>query len=141
VDDAAAFDAAVDVLDAHTSSGDPPIRRLLRARELPASRFPGRHDDLDLVEREGQEAQILEQPACGGQGVRGRLGHALIMGATRRGVTQQEDHERGIDQQHIVHGVTCFLAAITARRLSRILGAPDASLSAIVAKRGRRAPV
>jgi hypothetical protein len=136
VDDAAAFDAAVDVLETHPTVGDPPTRRFLRARELPASRLPGRHDDLDLGERAGQAAQILEQPAPRGQGVRGRLGNALIMGATRIGVPQQEDHERGIDQQHVFHGVTFFLAALTARLLSRIPGALDAPLRAIVAKRG-----
>jgi hypothetical protein len=31
VDDAAALDAAVDMLDAHTPTGDPPIRGFLRA--------------------------------------------------------------------------------------------------------------
>ena len=39
VDDAAARDAAVDVLDAHTTAGDPPIRGFLRARELPPRGF------------------------------------------------------------------------------------------------------
>ena len=61
------------------------------------------------------------------------------MGATSIGLTQQEDRERGVDQQHVFHGVTFFLAAITARLLSRILGALDAPFGAIVAKGGRRA--
>jgi hypothetical protein len=42
VDDAAALDAAVDVLDAHTSAGDAPMRRFLGPRELSSSRLPGR---------------------------------------------------------------------------------------------------
>jgi hypothetical protein len=42
VDDAAALDATVDVLDAHAPTGDTPIRGLLRACELPSSRLPGR---------------------------------------------------------------------------------------------------
>jgi len=39
VDDAAALDAAVDVLDAHSTARDAPIRRFLRAREGPARGF------------------------------------------------------------------------------------------------------
>jgi hypothetical protein len=60
VDDAAALDAAVDVLDAHATACDAPIRRFLRAREGPAPRLPRRHDDVDPVERKRQEAEILE---------------------------------------------------------------------------------
>jgi hypothetical protein len=48
------------VLNAHVAARDTPIRRLLRPREIPSSRLPGRHDDVDLVKRERQEAQILE---------------------------------------------------------------------------------
>jgi energy-coupling factor transporter ATP-binding protein EcfA2 len=47
-----------------------------------------------------------------------------------------EDHERRVDQQHVFHGMALFLAAITARLLSRILGALDAPLGPVVAKRG-----
>ena len=64
VDNTAALDAAVDVLDAHPPAGDAPIRRFLPAREGSASRLSSRHDDLDLVERQRQEAQILEQPTA-----------------------------------------------------------------------------
>ena len=60
VDDAAALDAAVDVLDTHATAGDAPIRRFLRTREGPAPRLPRRHDDVDPVERKRQEAEILE---------------------------------------------------------------------------------
>jgi hypothetical protein len=64
MDDAAALDTAVDVLDAHTSARDAPIRGCLRARKSTATWLPGWHDHLDLVTRERQEAQILEQPAA-----------------------------------------------------------------------------
>jgi hypothetical protein len=60
VDDAATLDAAVDVLDAHATARDALIRRFLRVREGPAPRLPRRHDDVDLVERKRQEAEILE---------------------------------------------------------------------------------
>ena len=43
---------------------------------------------------------------------------------------------RGVDQEHVVSCVVLVLAAITARRLSRILGALDASVGPLVAQRG-----
>src|ERR671931_706980 len=65
VDDAAALDAAVDVLNTHAAACHTPIRRVLRARQGPALRLLRRHDHLDLGERERQEAELLEQPtAC-----------------------------------------------------------------------------
>jgi hypothetical protein len=63
VDDATALDTAVDMLDAHAPTGDAPIRGLLCVCELPSSWLSGRHDDLHPVERERQEAKILEQLA------------------------------------------------------------------------------
>src|SRR5258705_3590503 len=90
VHDAAALDAAVDVLDAHTSAGKAPIRGFLRAREGPAPRLLGWHDHLDRRERKRQKAQILEQPAACGQWVRGGISDALIVGTARRGLTQKE---------------------------------------------------
>jgi hypothetical protein len=136
MDDAAALNAAVDVLDTHAPTGNAPIRGLLRACELPSSRLPGRHDDLHPVEREGQEAKILEQPAPRRQGVRGGIGNPLIVGMARIGLTQKENREGRVDQQHVFHRMVFFLAAIRARLLSRILGALDAPFGPIVAKRG-----
>jgi hypothetical protein len=136
VDNTAALDAAVDVLDTHATAGDASIRRFLHTREVPPPRLPGRHDDLHVVERERQEAQILEQSAACRQGIRCGIGNPLIMGAPRIGGTEKEDRKCRIDQQHVFYRVAFFLAAITARLLSRILGTPDASLGAIMAKRG-----
>ena len=67
MDDAAAFHAAVDVLDAHASAGEAPIGGFLRPCEGPAPWLPRRHDDLHVVQCERQEAQILEPPAAHGQ--------------------------------------------------------------------------
>jgi hypothetical protein len=139
VNDTAALDTAVDVLDADAAAGDAPIGRFLRAREGPAPRLLGRHDDLDLVEREGQEAQILEPPAGRGQGIRRGLHDPLVVGAARIGVAQKKDGEGGIDQQHIFHRMAFFLATITARLLKRGLGALEAPFRPIVAKRGEAA--
>jgi hypothetical protein len=52
VDDAAALDTAVDMLDTHAATRDTPIRGFLRARAGTASRLPGRHDDFDLLQGE-----------------------------------------------------------------------------------------
>ena len=136
VNNATAFDAAVDVLNTHAAAGDAPIRGFLGARQGSSSRFAGRHDGFHLVKGERQEAQILEQPAACGQGIRRGIGNPLIMSAPRIGRTQKEDGERRVDQQHIFHRVAFLLAAITARLLSRILGTFDAPFGAIVAKRG-----
>ena len=139
MNDAAALDAAIDVLNAHATTGDTPIRRFLCAREGPAPRLPGRHDDLDLGQGTRQTAQVLEQPTPHWQGVRGRIGHAFIVGPTRLGLTQQEAREHGMNQQDVCDRVRRFLAAITARLLSRILGALDAPFGPIMAKRGEGA--
>jgi hypothetical protein len=136
VDDAATLDAAVDVLNAHAAAGDTPIRRFLHPCESPASRRPGRHDDLHLIERKRQEAQVLEQAAAWGQGIRRGIGHSLIVRAAGIRLTQKADCERGVDQQDVFDRVACFLAAITARLLTRVLGALDAPFAAIMAKRG-----
>jgi hypothetical protein len=136
VDDAAALDTAVDMLDAHAPTGDAPIRSLLRVCELPSSWLSGRHDDLNLAERERQEAKILEQLAPCWQRVWGGIGNALIVGTARIGLTQKEHCEQRIDQQDVFDRVAPFLAAITARLLSRILGALNAPFGPIVAKRG-----
>jgi hypothetical protein len=60
MDDMAALDAAVDVLDTYPAACDPPIRRFLRLREGPTPRLAARHDDVDVVQRKCQETEILE---------------------------------------------------------------------------------
>jgi hypothetical protein len=124
------------MFDAHATARDAPIRGLLRPREGAAPGLPGRHDDLHLVERERQEAQILERAAPRGQRVGRRLGHALLVGTAGVRLTQQENRERHVDEQHVFPRMVFFLAAITARLLSRNLGARDASVGPIVPERG-----
>jgi hypothetical protein len=123
LDDAAALDEAVDRLNAHAPTSDALIRRLLGPRE-----------------RERQEAQILEQPAPCRQGIGGGIRHALIVGTARIGLTQEENREPGIDQEQVVDRVARFLAAITARLLSGILGALEAPFGPLVAERGEAGP-
>ena len=66
VDNTAALDAAVDVLDADAATRDASIGGFLAAREGSAAGLAGWHDDLDLIECERQEAEVLEQPTARG---------------------------------------------------------------------------
>jgi hypothetical protein len=136
VDHTAALDAAVDVLDADAATCNASIGGVLAAREGSAAGLAGWHDELDLVERERQEAQILEQPTARGSGIGRGLRHPLVVCTTRIGLTQEEDGEHGVDQQHMFDRVARVLAAIRARLLSRIVGAPDAPFGAIMPNRG-----
>jgi hypothetical protein len=52
------------------------------------------------------------------------------------GVTEKEDDEQGIDQQDIFDRVILFLAAITLRLCSRVLGTDDTSFGPVMGKRG-----
>jgi hypothetical protein len=87
VDNAAALDAAVDMLDVGAPTGNPTIRGFLFARESLAPRRLRRHDDLDVVEAERQEAEFLEQAASGPQGVGGHFGNPFIVGTACIGFT------------------------------------------------------
>ena len=68
--------------------------------------------------------------------VGGGLCDAQIMDTAAVGVAQKEDDEQGIDEQDIFDGVILFLATITVRLFSRVLGADDAPLGAVMGKRG-----
>ena len=71
-----------------------------------------------------------------GQGVGHGIRNPLVGDTARIGVTQQENRERRVDQQHIFHRMAFFLTAITARLFKRVLGAREAPFGAIVATRG-----
>jgi len=60
--DATALDATVDMLDAQPTLVQGLVSELLLQRQLLTLGFLGGHEDLDLWEREGQKAQILQQP-------------------------------------------------------------------------------
>ena len=65
-DDATALDTAVDMLDPQPARVERLVGSLLRPCQLRARWLLGRHEDLHLGKREGQEAEILQQPAPGG---------------------------------------------------------------------------
>ena len=112
MDDAAALDATVDVLDPDPATGDAPLGPVLGAGAGPPPWLLGGHADLDVVECEGQEAESLEPLAACGQGVRGGIGHARIVGAARVSVTAKEERERRVEQPHVFPRVPRFLAAM-----------------------------
>src|SRR5712692_2007313 len=58
-DDAAALDAAVDMLDPQPTVVQGLVGQFLLQRQLLAAGFLGRHEDLDLGECKREEAQIL----------------------------------------------------------------------------------
>jgi hypothetical protein len=116
MDYAAALDAAVDVLDA-------PIRLFLRACEGSSSRCLGRHDDLDLRQRERQAAEILTQATPCGPGVRGGIGNPRIGDTAGVRLPETETRECRVDPPHVFHRVALFRATLTARLLRRIWAA------------------
>ena len=132
----AALDTAVHVLDTQPTLVQGLIGQLLFQREFLAAWLLGRHEDLDLGQRERQEAQILQQLTARRQGIRRRVRNGLIMGTAAIGVTEKEDDEQGIDEQDIFDGVVFFLAAITLFLFSRVLGADDAPFGPVMGKRG-----
>jgi len=58
------------------------------------------------------------------------------MDATAIGVAEEEEEEEGIDEQDIFDGVVLFLATVTLRLFSRVLGADNAPFGAVMGKRG-----
>ena len=110
------------------------VRPLHLEGELRAAWLLGQHEDRHLREREGQEAQILQQPTPGRERVGGDLRDAQVMDTAAVRVAQKEDDEQGIDQQDIFDGVISFLAAITRLLFNRVLGADDASFGPVMGK-------
>src|SRR6266704_4960194 len=77
-----ALHATVDMLDASPAMVQGLVGEFLLQRQFPAAWFLGRHEDLHLGQREGQEAQILQEPTPRGQGRGRRVSNGLIMDAT-----------------------------------------------------------
>src|SRR5712691_2716704 len=112
------------------------VGQCLLQGEILATGFLGRHEDLHLGQRERQEAQLLQQPTPGGQGIRRRVGNRLLMDAAAVGVAQKENDEQRIHEQDIFDRVVLFLPAITVGLFNRVLGADDAPLRPVMSKRG-----
>ena len=92
-DDAAALDAAVDMLDPEPPLVERLVGQVLLQGQRPTAGLLRRHEDLHVGERERQEAEILQQPTPGWERGGGGLSDAQIMGAAAVGVAQKEDME------------------------------------------------
>src|SRR5689334_2204630 len=62
------------------------------------------------------------------------------MEAALDGVAEKDDEEQGTDQQDVLYRVVLFLAAVTLRLFSRVLGADDAPFRPVMRKRGAAGP-
>src|SRR4029453_3195310 len=58
------------------------------------------------------------------------------MDAAANGVAEEQDEEYGIDQQDVLYRMVLFLATVTVRLFSRVLGADNASFRSVMSKRG-----
>jgi len=96
-DDATTFHATVDVLDPQPTLVERLICHVLLQCQLLAPGFLRGHEDLHVGQREGQETQILQEPAPGRQGIRRGVHNGLIMGAAAIRVTEKKDEEQRID--------------------------------------------
>ena len=65
-------------------------QRLLH-RQLLTAGFLRRHEDIHVGERKRQKAEILQEAAPGGQGIRRGLGNALVMDMAAVGLAQKEE--------------------------------------------------
>src|SRR5215475_6075250 len=96
--DATPLDAAVDMLDTEPPLVERVVGQVLLQGQLPTSGLLRRHEDLHLREREGQEAQILQQPTASRERVGSGLRNTQIMGTAAVGVAQKEDDKESIDE-------------------------------------------
>lgn len=138
---AAALDTAIDLFAAHPSPRDLAMARfLLRCQLLPA-RFLRRLEDVHTLQGEGLKTRVLQQGTPSRQRRRCRVGDALVVDASRMGLTQKQDAPRGVDQQEVFQPVALFLAARARLLWSGSLGARDGALGAVRTKRGAAAGV
>src|SRR4029453_1822585 len=130
------LDAAVDMLDPEPALVERLVGQVLLQGQFPTAGLLRRHEDLHLREREGQEAQILQQPTPRREWVGSSLSDAQIMDTAAVGIAQKEDREQGIDEQDIFDGVVFFLPAITLLLFTRVLGGDEGPFGPVMGKRG-----
>ena len=132
----AAFDAAVDMLDAYAPPSKLPIPHFLCPRQLVPTRLLRGLEDVHAVQRAGLKARILQQLTSRRQRIGCGIGEAFVMDTTRMRLAQEEDAQGAIDQEKVFQHVPLFLAAITCFLFRRVVGARDGSLGAVMTKRG-----
>ena len=57
------------------------------------------------------------------------------MDAAANGVAEEHDDEHGIDQQDVLYRMVLFLATVTVRLFSRVVGADNAPFRPVMSKR------
>ena len=57
------------------------------------------------------------------------------MDAAANSVAEEQDDEQGIDQQDVLYRMVLFLATVTFRLFSRVLGADNAPFRSVMSKR------
>jgi len=57
------------------------------------------------------------------------------MDAAANGLAEEHDDEQGIDQQDVFYRMVFFLATVTFRLFSRVLGADNAPFRSVMSKR------
>jgi hypothetical protein len=132
----AAFDAAVNRLEADAPPSKLPIPRFLCPRPLVPTRLLRGLAEVHAAERERLKARILQPLTPWWQRRGGGSGDAFVMATTRMRLAHAEDAQGAIDQEQVFQPVPLFLAAITRFRLRRVVGARDGSLGAVMPNRG-----
>jgi hypothetical protein len=136
VEHTAAFDTAVDRLDAYAPPSKLPIPHFLGPHQLVSTRLLRGLEDVHAAQREGLKARILQQLTPRRQRIGCGIGDALVMDTTRMRLAQDEDAQGLIDQEKVCQHVPLFLAAITRFLCRRVVGAQDGSLGAVMTNRG-----
>ena len=138
---ATTFDTAVDMFDAHPAARHRPVVRLLCWGQLVPPWLLRGLADLHPCQREPLQAHVLQQLTPRRQRRRRRIGQTRVVDAARGGRTQEHDAQCGIEQQQIFQPMPLCLAALTRLLFSRVWGARDGSLGAVMTKRGAAAAV
>jgi hypothetical protein len=132
----AAFDTAVDLFEAHTPPRDLPLPCVLRPPQLRPTGLLRWVANGHTVQRERLKAQILQQLTPRWPRIRRGVGDALVMDTAGMRVTQEEEASRRVDQQQVFQHVPLVLAALASFLCSRVVGARDGSLGAVMTTRG-----
>jgi hypothetical protein len=133
---AAAFDTALDMCKTPPSPRDLSIARFLLRRQCLPARLLRRRDEVHALQRARWKAQVLQQMTPRGQRIRRGVSQAFVVDASRLGLTQQEEAQRGVDQEEVLHPMPLLLAAIAHLLCRGSVGAREGTLGAVMTKRG-----
>ena len=138
-DEATALDTAVARLNPQPTVGQRLVGHGLLQRQRLAAGWLRRQAELHLGQRARQAAHSRPPPAPSREGLRGRLGAALLRDTAAPGGPEQEDREQGLHEQDLVDGMVLWLAARTRGLCSRGLGADAAPGRPVMGTRGAAA--